>query len=123
MIIGIGIDLTEIDRIAGLIERWGDRFTDRVFTPIERAHAFERADPARHLAARFAAKEATLKALAVPRGLTWHEIEVVGGGQQPPRLMLTGRARAAADERGAVRMHLSLTHDRGTAAAVVIAES
>lgn len=122
MIVGIGIDLTEIPRIRRLADQWGARFTHKVFTASERAFADQRADSARHYAARFAAKEATLKALGVPPGLSWHEMEVVGGGKQCPQLVLTGRAKAAADTLGVTRLHLTLTHTNELAAAVVVAE-
>jgi holo-[acyl-carrier protein] synthase len=122
MIVGIGLDLENISRIAAATERWGERFTRRVFTEGERRFAGARANGARHLAARFAAKEATLKALRVPPGLSWQEMEVVGGGNEPPSMVLRGRAKAAADQLGVRSLHLTLTHTRDTAAAVVIAE-
>jgi holo-[acyl-carrier protein] synthase len=122
VIVGLGLDLTEISRIAALLERWGDRFAERVFTAGERAYANARAEPARHLAARFAVKEATLKALAVPSGLRWHEMEVTGGGDRPPVLELSGRAAEVASEMGIARMLVSISHDGDTAAAVVVAE-
>jgi holo-[acyl-carrier protein] synthase len=122
VIVGIGIDLAEVERIAAMVARWGDRFTHRVFTAEERAYAASRADGASHLAARFAAKEATLKALDVPRGLSWQEMEVVGGGRTRPDLVLRGKAREAADRLGVARLHLTLTHTAQTAAAVVVAE-
>ncbi len=123
MIVGMGIDLAEVPRIASMVKRWGDRFTRRVFTDGERAYAFSRGNAASHLAARFAAKEATLKALGVPPGLSWHEIEVVGGGSEPPLLVLRGEALAAANRLGTVRMHLTLTHTADVAAAMVVAEA
>jgi holo-[acyl-carrier protein] synthase len=123
VIVGMGIDLTEVHRIAAMVERWGERFTRRIFTDGEREYALSRANSASHLAARFAAKEATLKALGVPPGLSWHEIEVVGGGRDAPLLVLRGQALAAADKLGTVRMHLSLTHTADVAAAVVVAEA
>ena len=119
----MGIDLAEVPRIASMVKRWGDRFTRRVFTDGEREYAQSRGNPASHFAARFAAKEATLKALGVPPGLSWHEIEVVGGGNEPPLLVLRGQALAAANRLGTVRMHLSLTHTADVAAAVVVAEA
>ena len=122
MIVGLGLDLTEISRIASLLERWGDRFANRIFTEGERAFAYARAEPARHLAARFAVKEAALKALAVPSGLSWHEMEVTGGGSRPPALVLSGRARQAADKLGVSRLLVTISHDGDTAAAVVVAE-
>jgi holo-[acyl-carrier protein] synthase len=123
VILGVGLDLEEVARIAAMAERWGERFVGRVFTAGERAFAGERAHAAQHLAARFAAKEATLKALGVPSGLSWKELEVVGGGKQPPRLVLHGRAAEAAARLGATRLHLTLTHAGGLAGAVVIAEA
>jgi holo-[acyl-carrier protein] synthase len=123
VIVGVGMDLTEVERIAGMVARWGESFTRRVYTEGERAYALGRANAAMHLAARFAAKEATLKALGVPSGLSWHEMEVVGGGSEPPLLVLRGQALAAADKLGVVRMHLTLTHTRDVAGAVVIAEA
>ena len=78
---------------------------------------------AQHLAAQFAAKEATLKALGVPAGLSWKELEVVGGGKQAPRLVLHGRAAEAAQRLGATRLHLTLTHAAGVAGAVVVVEA
>lgn len=123
MIVGVGIDLAEVDRIAHMLKRWGDSFTYRIYTDGEREYSMSRANAAMHLAARFAAKEATLKALGVPSGLSWHEMEVVGGGREAPLLVLRGQALAAADRLGVVRMHLSLTHTRDVAGAVVIAEA
>jgi holo-[acyl-carrier protein] synthase len=123
VIVGLGIDLTEVPRIARMVERWGENFTGRIFTEGERAYASGRANAALHFAARFAAKEATLKALAVPSGLSWHEMEVVGGGNEPPLLVLRGKALEAADRMGVVRMHLTLTHTADVAGAVVIAEA
>lgn len=123
MIIGLGLDLTEISRIAALLDRWGDRFAHRIFTDGERAFAYARAEPARHLAARFAAKEAALKALAVPTGLRWHEMEITGGGDRPPLLELSGRAAEVAEALGVGRMLLTISHDGDTAGAVVVAVS
>ncbi len=123
VIVGIGIDLAEVPRFARMLERWGERFARKVFTDGERSFAVSRAHPEMHYAARFAAKEAMLKALSVPRGLRWHEMEVVGGGTEPPRLRLSGKAKQEADRRGIVSVHLSLSHTADVASAVVIAES
>ena len=121
MILGVGIDLTEIGRVAQMIDRWGERFISKVFTEGERAYAVERARPAMHLAARFAAKEAALKALGVPSRLSWHEIEVANERGRPV-LRLSGRALEAANALGVVRMHLTITHAADMACAAVIAE-
>lgn len=123
MIVGMGIDLVEISRIAESIARWGGRFEKKLFTERERAYCNGRAHQAQHFAARFAAKEATLKALRVPPGLSWHEMEVEAGGKAPPRLVLSGVAAQAAAKLGVRETHLSLTHAADLAAAVVVLES
>ena len=122
MVLGVGIDLTPIDRIARMLERYATRFEEKVFTDGERAYCHARAHAADHFAARFAAKEAVLKALGVPAGLRWHELEVVSGAGGAPSLSLSGEAARAAARLGVRRIHLSLTHAGGQAAAVVIAE-
>jgi holo-[acyl-carrier protein] synthase len=113
---GIGIDLLEIDRMERALERH-PRLAERVFSAAERDYAAARARPARHLAARFAAKEAVVKALGLSGGFGLGEIEVVAG--EPPTVRLSGRAAAAAGDR---RVEISLTHSRDNAAAVAIAE-
>jgi holo-[acyl-carrier protein] synthase len=124
MILGLGIDLERIDRFAALIDRWGERFTRKLFTPGERAACDGRAKPAQHYAARFAAKEAALKALGDwhGKGLEWHQIEVVSQPTGAPRLELHDKALAWARHKGANRWHLSLTHSPDSACAVVILE-
>ena len=122
MVLGIGIDLTPIDRIAKILERHPERFEAKLFTDGERAYCRGRAQAAQHFAARFAAKEATLKALGVPPGLSWHELEVVPDASGRPSLALTGAAALAMAHLGVLRLHLSLTHAGGNACAVVIAE-
>ena len=122
MIVGLGLDVCEIDRIESMLQRWGTRFTEKIFTERERAYSLSKVQAAQHLAARFAVKEATLKALGVPKGLSWKEMEVVGGGRQKPELVLTGVARQAADALGIERFHLTISHAGGMAVAVVIAE-
>ena len=123
MIVGVGIDLTPVARMAELVRRWGDRIERRLFTDAERAYCRARGAPAEHLAARFAAKEATLKALQVPPGLSWHEMEVASAPGGAPRLVLSGAAAAAAARLGVSRSHLTLTHAGGQALAVVILEA
>jgi holo-[acyl-carrier protein] synthase len=112
----VGVDLIEIARVERALERHPS-FADRVFTTAEIDYARQRRRPGRHLAARFAAKEAALKALGVgPLGL--REVEVVAG--PPPRLRLEGRAAEAARARG-VGLEVSLSHSREMAVAVVVA--
>ena len=114
----IGIDLLEIDRLENALAR-RPNLAERVFSDGELAYARSRRRPAMHLAARFAAKEAALKALGIG-GLGLGEVEVSGGDREPPRLRLHGRAAAAAREQG-VELSVSLTHSRQSAAAVVLA--
>jgi holo-[acyl-carrier protein] synthase len=111
---GVGIDLLEIDRLERALERH-PRLAERVFTAAERDYAAARARPGRHLAARFAAKEAVVKALGLTGGFGLREVEVVAG--EPPSVRLSGRAAEAAD--GAT-VDVSLTHSRDYAAAVAV---
>ena len=123
MIIGVGLDIVPISRIAGLLARYGARAEERLFSPDERAYCRARGLPAQHYAARFAAKEALLKALGAPPGLGWREIEVRAASNGAPELSLSGAAAEAARRRGVVTQHLSLTHAGDVAAAVVVLES
>jgi holo-[acyl-carrier protein] synthase len=125
VIVGIGIDLVEIERMKHLLERKGDRVLNRLFTSGERDYAATHPEPARQLAARAAAKEAAFKALSgndLARAIGWRELEVVSRHHQTPVLLLHGRAAERATEMGVTRVHLSLTHTATTAAAFVIAE-
>ena len=115
---GIGIDLIEVERIEGALER-RPRLAERLFTQAELDYAAARARPGRHLAARFAAKEAALKALGLG-GMRMGQVEVVGGGDEPPALRLSGDAAAVAEREG-VGLAVSLTHSREMAAAAVTA--
>ncbi len=110
---GIGVDLTQIPRLRQVVARWNDRFLQRVFTPQELDYCRRRRDPIPHLAARFAAKEATLKALGtgLRMGVKWRELEVRRERGQAPTMVLSGRCRAIAEAKGGRRVLLSLTHD------------
>jgi holo-[acyl-carrier protein] synthase len=114
---GVGIDLLEIERLERALER-RPRLAERLFTAAERDYAGSRGRPAMHLAARFCAKEAVAKALALP---VWdpHDVEVVGTGG-PPVVRLTGHAQRRAQELG-VTVEISLTHTHGMAGAVAVA--
>jgi holo-[acyl-carrier protein] synthase len=109
-----GVDLLEIDRMERALERH-PRLADRVFTAAEREYAAAKARPGRHLAARFAAKEAVVKALGLTGGFGFRDIEVVAG--EPPTIRLAGRAAEAAAGRS---VDISLTHSRDNAAAVAV---
>ena len=113
---GLGIDLIEIERVERALER-RPRLAERLFTERELAYARSRRRPGSHLAARFAAKEAAIKALG-GRGVAPRDVEVVGS--EPPRLRLHGRAAELADAAG-VELAVSLTHSRELAAAQVVA--
>jgi holo-[acyl-carrier protein] synthase len=110
---GIGIDLVKIPRMRDVIERWQDRFLHRVFTEGEIAYCRARRDPVPHFAARFAAKEAALKALGTGLrfGIRWRELEVRRERGEAPTLMLSGRCREIGLARGGRRVLLALTHD------------
>lgn len=122
-VLGVGLDLCAVDRMTAAIERHGDRFERRIFTEAERAYAAERHNRAEALAARFAVKEATSKALGAPRGIDWHDVEVTPArsGLHGPGVVLRGRAREVAAARGIVRVLVTITHAGGVAAAVAIA--
>lgn len=113
----IGVDLIEIERLERALER-RPGMRKRIFAPGELEFADRRRRPGRHLAARFAAKEAALKALGLG-GMRLHEVEVVGGGGEPPALRLSGESARVVAERG-VELSVSLTHSRELAAAVVV---
>jgi holo-[acyl-carrier protein] synthase len=121
MIRGVGVDLCPVSRVAQILARHPGRFEERVFTPAERAYCSTRGAPAQHYAVRFAAKEAALKALGVPAGFGWHDLEVAADGGAP-RLALHGAVAAAAAARGVRRAHLSLSHAGDTAIAFVVLE-
>jgi len=125
MIVAIGTDAVEIERIRGLYERSGERFVQRVFTADEAAYCRTRHHPAESFAARFAAKEAAMKCLGTgwADGTAFREIEVQRLPSGDTELVLTGVAAERAAARGIRRWHVSLTHTALTATAFVIAEA
>src|SRR5215213_12028463 len=110
-ILGLGFDATDIPRIASAVERYGDRFLRRIFTEREIAYCTRRRDPVPHLAGRFAAKEAAMKALGTghSRGVLWKDIEVVRGSG-PPQLRLHGGAASRASGMRVRSSLLTLRH-------------
>ncbi len=110
---GLGVDLVEVSRLRRVVERWKERFLRRVFTQEELDYCLKRRDPIPHLAARFAAKEACLKALGtgLRMGVSWRELEVRRESGQPPTLVLSGRSKAIGLSKGVTQVLLSLTHD------------
>ena len=122
MILGLGMDLCEVARIRRLVEGpAAARFLARCFTDGERAYCDARHDRATHYAARFAAKEAAMKALGAPPGVRFTDVEVTRAAGAPG-LRLAGAAGRAAAERAVERVHVALTHDGGVAAATVVLE-
>jgi holo-[acyl-carrier protein] synthase len=124
LILGIGTDLAEVERIAASIRRFGDRFLRRICTPGEIAYVTRKSNAAERYAARFAAKEAGMKAIGTgwSRGVTWHDFEVVNQPSGRPTLRLSGVAAEVAGKLGTQRISLSLTHTATMAMAVVILE-
>jgi holo-[acyl-carrier protein] synthase len=121
-IIGLGLDATDIPRIAAAIRRYGDRFTHRIFTEGEVAYCMRRRDPAIHFAGRFAAKEATMKALGTghAQGVLWREVEVVRAADAPPQLRLHGGAARRFEKNGGRSSLLTITHADALALAEVL---
>ena len=129
MIIGIGSDLSDIRRVEKSLERFGERFTSRVFTDVERARSERKPDRAASYAKRFAAKEACAKALGtgMRRGVFWRDMGVVNLRSGQPTMALTGgaleRLKAITPEGMNVVIHLSLTDEHPYAQAFVIIEA
>ena len=125
MILGLGIDLVEIERIRRAYDRFGERFLARVLVKLEIDYCLSQKDPAPSIAARFAAKEAVSKALGTGIGLSlgWQDIEIKRLASGMPTVGLTGAGAALMSQWGARSVHLSLTHTATHAAAVAVVES
>jgi holo-[acyl-carrier protein] synthase len=116
VIIGIGVDVVDIDRFAETLERTPS-LRERLFTPAERTRGIA------SLAARFAAKEAIAKALGAPTGMGWHDAEIVSNDAGDPSFLIRGTVQARADTLGVGTIHVSMSHDAGIASAFVVLES
>ncbi|HEV2464247.1 MAG TPA: holo-ACP synthase [Acidobacteriaceae bacterium] len=125
MLVGTGIDVVEIERIAHSIERYGERFLNRIFTEKEISYCQRKRNSAESFAARFAAKEAGAKALGtgIQHGVTWKEMEVRRSPGERPTLHFSGRARQIAQRLGVRQVSLSLTHSTTVAIAAVQLEN
>lgn len=121
-VIGIGVDVVDVTRLARVLDRTPS-MADRVFLDAERAYAGEGDVALRRLAARFAAKEAASKALGSEGTVRWREIEVIGGPGERPVLRVSGHTAALAEQAGVRFWHLSISHDGNLAMAVVVVES
>jgi holo-[acyl-carrier protein] synthase len=124
MIVGTGIDLAEVPRIRHSIERYGRRFTERIYTPREIAYVERKANKYERYAARFAAKEAGMKAIGTGwrGGITWQDFEVTNLPSGKPTLAFHGKAAEVAARLGVKQVSLSLTHTAETGMAFVILE-
>jgi holo-[acyl-carrier protein] synthase len=122
MIVGIGVDLVKISRIHEMKERWGPRFLDRVFTPTEQAYCLQRKFPPIHLSARFAVKEAILKALGtgLRMGTKWREIETINNASGKPEVKLWGRTGELAAEKNVSEIFATISHDSDYSIAQVL---
>jgi len=124
MIVGTGVDIAEVARIKAAVERYGERFLKRVFTPEEIRYCSSKANTGERLAARFAAKEAAMKAIGtgLRHGVTWQDVEVVREPRSRPGIRLSGKAAEFAAALGCKRIHLSISHTEEQAIAYVILE-
>ncbi len=124
MIVGIGVDIVEVERMRRTVERYGDHFVRRIFTDAETCYCRRCAHPEQRFATRFAAKEAALKALGVgwTQGLQFTEVEVVTNELGAPSVLFSGRALELSKELGVERIHVSMTHHRDFAIAQVLLE-
>jgi holo-[acyl-carrier protein] synthase len=122
MIVGIGIDLVNVDRVREMVEKWEGRFLNRIFTPAEQAYSLSFKRPYPHLAARFAVKEAVLKAFGtgLRHGILWTEIEVRRESSGKPAVVLHGKAKAFTDTLGVSGILASVSHDSGYSIGQVI---
>lgn len=124
MILGTGIDIIEVARVSGSVERFGDRFLTRILLPAEIAYCHSHAVPGPHIAARFAAKEAISKAFGTGIGASmgWQDLEITRRDSGEPVVRLHGKALALLAARGGRIVHVSLSHTQAHAAAVAVLE-
>ena len=124
MIHGTGVDLIEISRIKNSIQKYSGKFEARVFTSKEIDYCRSKADPFKHFAARFAAKEAVLKSLGtgMAEGISWKDMEILNQESGQPVLSLSGKGRDIFESLNLRNIHISMTHDKSYAVAQAIAE-
>ena len=125
MILGVGIDLIEVDRIRSSYEKFGDRFVNRILRPDELNYCIQHKDPGPFLAARFAAKEAISKAFGTGIGadLSWQDMEIARRPTGEPWVILHDKGKQLFEARGASRLHISLSHTVQHATAIAVLES
>jgi holo-[acyl-carrier protein] synthase len=125
MIVGIGVDLCEVDRMEAAIARHGERLLARIYTPAERAYCESKLNRMERFAGRFAAKEAAMKAIGTGwrRGVAWRDFEVTRAASGQPVILFHGVAREIADKLGVRRALVSITHIKSMAMAQVVLEA
>ncbi len=125
MIVGVGTDIIKIERMKALFERHGKAFVNRIFTEPERSEATTRKNPIEYYAGRWAAKEAVSKALhcGIGENCSWQDINIQNTSEGNPTLFLSGNAAKKAAEINAVNFHISISHEREYACAMVVLES
>ncbi len=122
MIYGVGIDLVKIERMKGVVEKWGQRFLNKVFTKEEISYCYDKKDPYLSLAARFAAKEALVKAIGSADPVSLTDIEVVNIDTGKPFIKINGKLKDFFKEKSIKRAHLSLSHEHEYGVACVVLE-
>lgn len=124
MIVGIGLDIVEVDRIRDIHTRHPDRFVQRILTEAEQKYVLRHKDPGERLSGRWAAKEAAMKALGtgLSSGIRWRDVEILPDELGKPCLHLHGKAKERADALGAQQAHVTITHSQNLAVAQVILE-
>ncbi len=122
MIVGLGIDVVDVARIEAAISRW-DRFVDKIFTQNESHYARASSNIVEKFAARFSAKEAAIKALRAPSGMSWHDLEIINEDDGAPKMILSGQALNVANQLAVKQIFVSMTHTKTIASAVVLIES
>jgi holo-[acyl-carrier-protein] synthase len=122
MIYGVGIDIVKIERMKGVVEKWGQRFLNKVFTKEEISYCYDKKDPYLSLAARFAAKEALVKAIGSADPVSLTDIEVVNIATGKPFIKINGKLKDFFKEKSIKRAHLSLSHEHEYGVACVVLE-
>lgn len=124
MILGIGVDVVDVERIRRVLLRWQSKFMERVLTPSESEYCSRHTDVSPFVAARIAAKESLFKAIGTGliRGMAWHQVEVKRDRRGNPELELHGETKERIEQLGAKRIHVSMSHSEHVAQAVVILE-
>ncbi len=125
MIVGVGTDIVETDRMRELLKRHGEAFMKRILTEAEIKEASSRRDPVPFISGRWAAKEAISKALGcgIGQDCSWTDLEIIPDGNGKPQAAISGGAKATASKLGVKSVHLSISHERGHAVATAILES